>query len=318
LTPGAPEPASEAPKGAADVDARSERSTGARPPAVGGGTSAASARSVYTLTEDEPVSGTRVVPGGTGVAGGSVAAGAPAPQSRTTGGVPVSKINISLNVPTKKIRIWLACDTVPGWNEVDAVGLIDDQNLLQWARGATASSTYASRSGGGGAAGPAPIALVPAWSNLHAPRPDYFEHPTMREERLIDARGWPMLAMMSERDGTQAGTLPAAQSSQAVVSSFTMTPPPGTTATTPGGNPRAPFPVQPIWSGLVGNTIFFGVIYLFGWVTLIVPRRFVREVARVRSGCCVECGYDLGYDFVKGCPECGWRRERAEQAGRPD
>ncbi|MEZ0268049.1 MAG: hypothetical protein ACAI43_25270, partial [Phycisphaerae bacterium] len=110
LTPGAPDPSSEGPKGAADGDARSERTTGAQSPPVGRGTNATPPRSVYTLTEDEPVSGTPVVPGGTGAAGGSVAAGAPAPQSLTTGGVPVSKINISLNVPTKKIRIYLACD----------------------------------------------------------------------------------------------------------------------------------------------------------------------------------------------------------------
>jgi hypothetical protein len=43
---------------------------------------------------------------------------------------------------------------------------------------------------------------------------------------------------------------------------------------------------------------------------LVVPRRFVREVGRMRRGCCVACGYDLGFDFAPGCPECGWRRER--------
>jgi hypothetical protein len=41
---------------------------------------------------------------------------------------------------------------------------------------------------------------------------------------------------------------------------------------------------------------------------LTVPRRFLVEVSRLRRGCCVVCGYDVGYDFFAGCPECGWKR----------
>ena len=49
----------------------------------------------------------------------------------------------------------------------------------------------------------------------------------------------------------------------------------------------------------------------------MAPRRFVREVGRVRSGRCIVCGYDLGYDFIAGCPECGWRRPAAERVPPP-
>ena len=50
--------------------------------------------------------------------------------------------------------------------------------------------------------------------------------------------------------------------------------------------------------------VFFRLIYL----TLAVPRRFVLELSRMRRGACLKCGYQLGFDFRSGCPECGWRR----------
>jgi hypothetical protein len=79
-----------------------------------------------------------------------------------------------------------------------------------------------------------------------------------------------------------------------------------TTPAAPG--PHPPLPMRPIWIGLAVNTVFFAVCWLVIWKTLTVPRRFLREVARMRRGACVCCGYDLGYDFIRGCPECGWRR----------
>ena len=60
------------------------------------------------------------------------------------------------------------------------------------------------------------------------------------------------------------------------------------------------------------NTVFYGVIWAGLWVTLLVPRRFIREVARFRRGACIACGYDLGYDFIAGWPECGWRRGESD------
>lgn len=41
-------------------------------------------------------------------------------------------------------RVLLVIDnTVPGWREIDAVGLVDEFNVVQWALGAAASSSYA-------------------------------------------------------------------------------------------------------------------------------------------------------------------------------
>jgi quinoprotein glucose dehydrogenase len=60
-----------------------------------------------------------------------------------------------------------------------------------------------------------------------------------------------------------------------------------------------------------GKTLWdrpFGTAWLAIWATLTIPRRFVRDLARLRRGACIACGYDLNYDFPKGCPECGWRR----------
>ena len=50
---------------------------------------------------------------------------------------------------------------------------------------------------------------------------------------------------------------------------------------------------------------------------ILWPRRFIIEVSRMRRGCCVACGYDLGYDFLRGCPECGWRRSNGTDADTP-
>ncbi len=69
-------------------------------------------------------------------------------------------------------------------------------------------------------------------------------------------------------------------------------------------------PLRPIWIGLTADTLLFATLWLVAWSVLTIPRRFVREVSRFRRGACIECGYDLGYDFIHGCPECGWRRDR--------
>jgi hypothetical protein len=55
----------------------------------------------------------------------------------------VSIIPISSETATNKIRIYLDSQRVPGWNEIDAVGLIDSMGRTHWAVRAEASSTYA-------------------------------------------------------------------------------------------------------------------------------------------------------------------------------
>jgi hypothetical protein len=86
----------------------------------------------------------------------------------------------------------------------------------------------------------------------------------------------------------------------------------------PGAPPkgRAALPVRPIWGGFAVNSVFYAVVLALLYWALTVPLRFVREVSRVRRGCCIACGYDLGFDFVGGCPECGWRRRAGAAAAR--
>jgi hypothetical protein len=55
----------------------------------------------------------------------------------------VSEIPIKINFKTNRIRIFLDSEKVPGWNEIDAVGLRDKNKKMYWAVAVDASSTYA-------------------------------------------------------------------------------------------------------------------------------------------------------------------------------
>jgi hypothetical protein len=55
----------------------------------------------------------------------------------------ISKITSKKKVKTNRIKIYIDSPAVQGWNEIDAVGLIDQQGKTQWATAADASSTYA-------------------------------------------------------------------------------------------------------------------------------------------------------------------------------
>jgi hypothetical protein len=247
----------------------------------------------------------------------------PTPPTQTSGNTPVSKIRIALNMPTKKVKIYLACDKVPGWNEIDAVGLISDKGELQWARRVRASTTYASATVNTGSTGQ-PEALVAGWAlDALRPTPAFEAGDIGREEQMIDARGWPFLALRSRTDLLNSGGAVANYSAINRLGGLeTGAVGVGTVALTKpsAGSARAPIPIHPIWSGLALNTDFYGAIWLGLWSVLVIPRRFFREVGRFRSGACIRCGYDLGYDFIHGCPECGWRRDDASTppaAGRP-
>jgi len=250
----------------------------------------------------------------------------PTPTTITSGPTPISKIPVSLNIATRKIKLYIASDKVPGWNEIDAVGLISDQGQTQWATRVTASSTYARSYTVSSQIDPAELA--PAWSGLRQPSPAMQAGQINREERRVDARGWPLLALYSEivvPPGQNSGSsnLSVYQLDNSI--DLELSGPPGSTTprtgtlsgfggttaiTTPKANSPAPVPLRPIWIGLLGDTVFYGLIWFGLWATLVIPRRFVREVARFRRGACIQCGYDLGYDFIRGCPECGWRRDQ--------
>lgn len=55
----------------------------------------------------------------------------------------VCKLTVQTTMKIRKLKIYVASTKVAGWNEIDAVGMIDAAGKTQWASEATASSTYA-------------------------------------------------------------------------------------------------------------------------------------------------------------------------------
>jgi hypothetical protein len=52
------------------------------------------------------------------------------------------------SINAKSVKVYLDTKRVPGWNEIDAVQLIGRDGSQQWAKEASASSTYAEQGGG--------------------------------------------------------------------------------------------------------------------------------------------------------------------------
>lgn len=55
----------------------------------------------------------------------------------------VLEVQLPLGFLVSRVKVHLATAKVPGWNEIDAVGLVDDKARVHWATAATASTTYA-------------------------------------------------------------------------------------------------------------------------------------------------------------------------------
>ena len=218
----------------------------------------------------------------------------------------VSRIKVSVpggkTPAVKKVRVYVGRAEIRGWNEIDAVGLVDAQGTTHWATDATASSWYGEgsypRSGGTPLK---PGELIPSWSGLRT-RNDAWVAPSAVEARAVEARGWPMLALWAPGTATTGSSGFRSRQQAIFMSGFvTMGP-------TPGVGPKV-MPYRPIVLGLVVDSAVYGAVLGLLWVLLVWPRRFFVEVSRVKRGCCVRCGYDLGYELARGCPECGWRRE---------
>jgi hypothetical protein len=60
----------------------------------------------------------------------------------------VLSLPLKADAATKRIKLYIDSPKVKGWNEIDAVGLVDDKGKLHWAVRAGASSTYADRARG--------------------------------------------------------------------------------------------------------------------------------------------------------------------------
>lgn len=112
--------------------------------------------------------------------------------------------------------------------------------------------------------------------------------------RLVNARGWPLRAVYCERFTGSDGTL--GRRGAIVVE--------GAGVYTYGGgySETVVLPWLPLWTGIVGDTLFYGAAWSGAW-TLVVWRRRQR---RERRGMCRACGYDLrGLAAGVVCPECG-------------
>lgn len=73
-------------------------------------------------------------------------------------------------------------------------------------------------------------------------------------------------------------------------------------------------PYQPIWRGLIANTLVYSVLFLIPLASFVLSRR----VRRIRTGRCVQCRYNLRSNTSARCPECGTLipTERRQRVGR--
>jgi hypothetical protein len=79
----------------------------------------------------------------------------------TDAGMGVSEIPVKAAFKTNRVKIYIDSPNVPGWNEIDAVGLRDKNKTMHWATAAEASTTYAGPFGSDDEAPtPAPISIV--------------------------------------------------------------------------------------------------------------------------------------------------------------
>jgi hypothetical protein len=219
------------------------------------------------------------------------------PATQNASGVYVAKIPLRGSASVSCIRLYIDSPRVQGWNEMDAVGLVGQDGSMQWAKSARASSTYASVSRG---------ATTYSRQQLIAALPDWvpilpFTDPSVSQSdsRRIEARGWPMRALWGEVQNSFPVMMSSGSRRVLVISR-----PPAA-----GPVPAAHvWPYRPIWLGLLADGALYAAILLVLYLSTFRLRRILRESSRLRHGCCIRCGYDLRYDFVHGCSECGWNR----------
>lgn len=253
----------------------------------------------------------------------------PTPASASGG---VSDIPLHVNFPIQKLKIHLNSPAVPGWNEIDAVGLVSTAGEVQWARRVTASSSYGAPPATSGQVATVK-ALLPAWGGLERFSGEMMNNELQSESRAIDGRGWPLPALWCERDpatgAATAGALGATRQSAVGGSSAggqsntnAIVPPSGTLASASGTAAPAmilhpALPIRIAWQGFLVDVAFYVLaLAVLRWL-FIHPWRLTVEVSRMRHGRCIACGYDLGYDFRAGCPECGWRRNPGDNRADP-
>ena len=63
----------------------------------------------------------------------------PTPTSALRG---ISRIPLGIDFAVTRIKVYIDSAAVPGWNEIDAVGLVDEKGRTHWATRAYASSSF--------------------------------------------------------------------------------------------------------------------------------------------------------------------------------
>lgn len=208
----------------------------------------------------------------------------------TTRSAMPSEYPIACDAAISAVRLEIDSDRVTGWNEIDAVGLVDVTREVVWAASATASSSYADRN----TRNEKPESLLPEWSALWLPTDEFVTRQVSQETRVEVTTGWPLVALRGQ-SGDQKRN-----------SNFPRR----------GQLPIELVPWQPIWPGFVVDSLVYAS---FSWLSvwmLTRPRRAMTEFMRLRRGLCLQCGYDIRFDFAGGCSECGWLREHSEDRSR--
>jgi hypothetical protein len=200
------------------------------------------------------------------------------PAKPNADGIFVAEIPIQSRAMISRIRLDLDSPRIRGWNEIDAVGLLDEKGNVQWATKARASSTYADvfKNNGSNVSDRLQDLVDVAWVPVAFRSPN--DQSRVGETRRFEARGWPFLSMRGEVDPNTAQINPSRL-------------------------------CHPIWGALAIDGILYGTALWLLYQSTFGLRRFLREASRARRGCCVQCGYDLRFDLAAGCPECGWRRQ---------
>jgi hypothetical protein len=112
---------------------------------------------------------------------------------------------------------------------------------------------------------------------------------------LIEARGWPRLALLSWIESHDASHTTKA----GIDLKF------WTRKNNAGRTTYRLLPTRPIWPGFAINTLFYAAIL---WLLFAAPFA-LRRHRRIKRGQCAKCGYDLRGSPARAdsplCPECG-------------
>ena len=140
--------------------------------------------------------------------------------------------------------------------------------------------------------------ILPAWASFA--RPDESSPRSTVVSRIIDARGWPTVALWSGVESVGFPGPAAVIGNVIDVTNGYLLPNDRTKLYPSWANLRI-LPFAPIWTNFAINTIFYGAIL---WLLAFGPfavRRFIRH----KRGRCIKCAYDLRGAEHEVCPECG-------------